>query len=475
MTTPQRLGAKVRSLRRREGLTQKAMAERLDISASYLNLIEHDKRPLPAHLLIQLAVVFHVDLQAFAADEDEQLTAELIETFGDPLFDDEGLTTADAREAVAATPAVARALLSLYRGYRDARERAEVLAGRIGDAPRLTALPQDEVEDLLQRHLNHFPSLELAAERLRRDAHATDSDRYGAMARYLEQAHGVRVRWASMAEAHGLVRRFDVARKELVLSELLPPRSRHFQLAHQLGLLCAAEEIEALVDDRRLTSPEAVALARVALANYFAGAALMPYAGFWQAARETRYDIELLGHRYRTSFEQVCHRLTTLRRPHAEGVPFHLMRVDIAGNISKRYSGSGIRFARYSGACPRWNVHAAFLTPGQIRRQVSVMPDGTAYFCVARTVSHAGGGWRAPHAIHAVGLGCALEHAPQVVYADGLDLERPEDVAVPVGVTCRTCERDLCPQRAFPQLHGRLRIDPNLRGVNPFVGPAQEG
>jgi predicted transcriptional regulator len=206
----------------------------------------------------------------------------------------------------------------------------------------------------------------------------------------------------------------------------------------------------------------------VALANYFAAAVAMPYQPFYEAARAERYDIELLGHRFDASFEQVCHRLTTLRRPGAEGIPFHLVRIDIAGNISKRFSGSGIRFARFSGACPRWNVHTAFLTPGMIRVQLSRMPDGTTYFCIARTLRR-DRRFHAPHAVQAIGMGCEVHHAREMVYADGIDTTNLS-AAVPVGVTCRLCERMDCQQRAFPALQHRMEVDENVRGLS-FYAP----
>jgi predicted transcriptional regulator len=209
----------------------------------------------------------------------------------------------------------------------------------------------------------------------------------------------------------------------------------------------------------------------VALANYFAAAVLMPYEPFIESARLERYDLELLGHRFRASFEQVAHRLTTLRRPGAEGVPFHMVRIDIAGNISKHFSASGLRFARFSGACPRWNVFTAFLTPGMIQTQLSQMPDGATYFWVARTVRKEGGGYHAPQTVHALALGCEVEYAKKLVYADGVDLGAREAV-VPVGLTCRLCERMDCEQRAFPPLQHPLRVNENVRGVS-FYAPVE--
>jgi hypothetical protein len=270
----------------------------------------------------------------------------------------------------------------------------------------------------------------------------------------------------------GAMRRFEPGSGTLWLSELLRRGSRHFQLAHQLGLLTQAAVLDRFAADPHLTSEPARRLARVTLSNYFAGAVLMPYGPFLDAARLERYDIELLGHRFRVGFEQICHRLTTLRRPGAEGVPFHMVRVDIAGNISKRFSASGLRFARFSGACPRWTVFEAFTTPGLVRTQLSQMPDGTTYFWMARTVHKEGGGYHAPRSVQAIGLGCEVTHARELVYADGIDLGGRAAV-VPVGPTCRLCERMDCEQRAFPPLQHPLTVNENVRGVSFYAPPAR--
>ncbi|WP_437724174.1 helix-turn-helix domain-containing protein [Sorangium sp. So ce861] len=463
------LGAKVRALRRREHMTQVDLAERLGVSASYLNLIENNRRPLTAPLLIRLAQIFQLDLQNFASEEDVRLTADLHEVFGDPIFESHGLTNADLRELVATSPNVARAVLTLYRTYATTRESLDTLGERLaGDgfvAVDNSRLPSEEVSDLIQRRMNHFSELEEGAEALWREAELDADDVYRGLVRYLHATRGIEVRIVRVADERQAMRRYDPERRVLSISEVLPPRSRRFQLAHQLGLLTQSAAIDRILRDENLTTPESRALARVALANYFAAAILMPYQPFLEAARAERYDIELLAHRFGTSFEQVCHRLTTLRRPGAEGVPMHMVRIDIAGNISKRFSGSGIRFARFSGACPRWNVHAALMTPGMIRIQLSQMPDGAVYFCIARTVRSDRGGYHVPHTVQSIGMGCDVRYARELVYADGIDLDNI-GAAVPVGVTCRTCERLDCAQRALPALQHPLRLDENRRGVS---------
>jgi predicted transcriptional regulator/transcriptional regulator with XRE-family HTH domain len=472
-----RLGGKVRALRRRENLSQVDLAEKLGISPSYLNLIENNRRPLPAPLLIKLAQQFHVDLGAFATDEDARLVADLLEAFADPMFEEQGLTSVDVREMATSSPTAARAVLSLYRAYRSARSTADELSSRIsedhdGGGAKASQVPSEEVSDLVQRHMNHFPDLEAGAEALVRKGKLVTDDLYPGLIRHLERAHGVTVHIARTGAERGTLRRYEPGKKILTLSELLPTRSRTFQLAYQVGLLEQHAALDALSADTYLTSPESRALARVALANYFAGAVLMPYGEFLRAAREERYDIDVLGRRFRVGFEQVCHRLTTLRRSGAEGVPFHMIRIDVAGNISKRFSASGIRIARYSGACPKWNIFAAFLTPGMIRIQVSKMPDGNVFFCLARTIQKDSGGYHAQQPVMAIGLGCSMEHAKELVYSDGVDLENP-GICIPVGVTCRTCERTDCEQRAFPSLRSPLVVDENVRGSSLYASPTR--
>lgn len=464
-----KLGGKVREIRRAHRLTQARLAEELGISPSYLNLIEHNRRPLPAAMLLKLAKRFDLDLDTFAEDDSERLQAELMEVFGDALFDDDDLTRTDVTDLVGHHPNLARAVRRLYDAWRGAREQAVALAGVADEGLEAVVgrrvLPSEEVSDFLQGHRNHFPELEAAAERLGQEAALDPQRMQEGLIRYLEGALGHRVVFAPQERLGGAVRRLARGRREVVLADALPTSSRHFQLAHTLGLLTASDRIDALVDDARLAHPESRRLGRVALANYFAGALLMPYEPFLQAAQLARYDVERLQHRFQVSFEQVCHRLTSLRRPGREGVPFHLIRIDIAGNISKRFSASGIRFARYSGACPRWNVFQALVQPEVITTQVSVMPDGEAYFCLARTVRKGERGYRAASTVHAVGLGCRLEDAGALVYADGFELGSTEG-AVPIGVTCRLCARRDCEQRAMPSVGQPLRVDEDVRGAS---------
>ncbi|HEU4700556.1 MAG TPA: short-chain fatty acyl-CoA regulator family protein [Gemmatimonadales bacterium] len=482
MAKPVFLGRRIRALRLRLGLSQAALARQLEISPSYLNLLEHDRRPVSGALLLELARVLDVDLRTLAADSDAELLSNLMEIFSEPLFEEHPIAAADLAAFVGGHPEIARAVLRLHQAYGATRGSLETLGGQLlddqqdlGDLGALdrARLSSEQVSDFIQRNGNYFPALEAEAERLLRATGPGeadhDGDLFGRLARHLEAAHGVRVRVRTVGEMRGAVRRFDPERRELQLSELLRRGSRNFQLAAQIALLGSTAVLDELTLDPKLTGDESRALARVALASYFAGAVLMPYGPFLRAAEAERYDVELLGHRFRVGWEQTCHRLTTLRRPGLEGVPFYMLRVDLAGNISKRFGAAGIRFPRFSGLCSLWNVHAAFLQPGRVRVQLSRLPDGHTVLAIARTVQRHSSGYQAPDAPYAVGIGCDAADARRLVYADGIDLDNAA-AAVPIGITCRLCERADCTARAFPSLGGPLRIDENVRGVS-FYAP----
>jgi predicted transcriptional regulator/transcriptional regulator with XRE-family HTH domain len=476
MTERYTIGPKIRALRRQRRITQTDLARQLGVSASYLNLIEHNRRSLGVELLLKLSKILPIDLESLSTEHDEQTTTELLEVFGEPLFENLDLIAQDANELAIAYPTFAEAVVRLYGAFRDARQAAQELAEAISqDATRnegvhSSRFPNEEVSDLIQERMNYFPELEHGADAIRRDAGLRSGALFDGLATYLQQTFGVKVLIEDASQMQSAVRSYDPDRKVLSLSEGLRRGSRNFQLAYQLGLITQGQAIGRIVAAPVLTSDQSRASCRVALANYFAAALLMPYDDFFEAAKHVRYDIELLGHRFEASFEQTCHRLTTLRRPGAEGIPFHLLRVDIAGNLSKRFSASGLRIPRFSGACPRWNTFGAFFTPGMIRIQLSQMPDGQVFFGVSRTVRKESGGFSAARPQYAIGLGCDLARAGEMVYADGLNLAS-RDAVVPVGPSCRLCERMDCEERAHPPLHHPFTVDENRRGISYYAPP----
>lgn len=456
------LGPRLRRLRRELGLTQAVMAEDLDISPSYIALIERNHRPLSADLLIRLAEIYDVDIAAFAGAEDETM-AQLEAALADPIFTDLSVTRDDLHDLTAANPALGEAVAALYQRYR-ASERA-VMETRAGTGSPAKD-PVEDARDFIGRKRNYFSDLDLAGEETGRALAASKRSPLAAIADRLETRHNLKLRILPADVMVGAYRRLDRHRAQVAISEALDQASRLFQAALQLALLEMSDMIDAAAPASELETEAGHRLARAALANYAAGAIMLPYEHFYQSVLDLNHDIETLSRRYGASFEQIAHRLTTLQRPGREGIPFFFIRIDAAGNISKRYSAGVFPFARYGGSCPLWNIHETFRAPGRLVTQVVQLPDSERYFSIARTVRAGAGGFHAPRAERAVALGCELKHAARLVYAEGLDLDRI--APTPIGVTCRLCPRQACAARAHPPLERRLIIDEHRRMAAPF-------
>jgi predicted transcriptional regulator/transcriptional regulator with XRE-family HTH domain len=453
------IGRTVRRLRAERGLTQQSLAIRLGISASYLNLIEHDQRAVTASLLIKLTEVLGVELAALSGSAERQLESGLREVLSDPMLGLEDVPENEVATLAASAPNAARAVLALYRAWRVAREDSSGLALPTG---RRILLPNEEARDFFHDRANHFPALEAAAEAIGRDLGSRPSEMNHAIAERLRRAHGLTVH---VGPLDGAMRRHDAAARVLYLSESLPRESRGFQMAFTLMLLEAREAVEATMAGTEPSTPEASQMIRIGLLNYAAAALLMPYAAYLAAARDLRHDIEALAARFGVSFEQAAQRLSTLQRDGARGVPFFFLRVDPAGNVGKRFSAAGFPFARFGGSCPRWVVHEAFTTPGRIRVQVARLPDGATFLTIAQTVQGPPAHWGEPPPVHVIAMGCDIGRAPELVYAEGLDLET---AAVGIGLSCRLCDRAECRSRAFPPLEHRLVLDPAEEGAAPY-------
>jgi predicted transcriptional regulator/DNA-binding XRE family transcriptional regulator len=466
------LGHKVRRFRQDLNMSQKEMAEALEISSSYLNLIEHNQRPVTVPLLFRLGQAFEVDLKEFAEDEGPRLAAGVREVFSDPIFEGQHVRDQEIRELSEISPAAAQAVMHLYQAYSDLRADSQQLAERFTErdqpgAAESGAFPVEEVRDFYESRSNHFPELEAAAEELWEQAELNGGSLQDGLTRHLDSAFGVGVRIMPLEVMEDVLRRFEHHRRRVLLSEALPPSGRVFQLAMQIANFGQSERIDRIVAAAGFVSPEAERLCRHGLAGYFAAAVLMPYEPFLSAAQAVRYDIEILQHRFGASFEQICHRLTTLQRSGARGVPFFFVRLDHAGNVSKRLSAGGMQFARFGGTCPRWIVYDAFRVPGRIEAQLAQMPDGAAYLTVARTVSPVTGGFRRQRPALAVAVGCEATHARHVVYGDGLDTKN-QAAMTPIGVSCRVCERPDCAFRAHPPINQRLKFDANIQRMTPY-------
>ncbi len=451
-------GAKLREMRTRLDLTQKAFAAKLGVSLPYLNQMENNNRPVSTTVVLALAQEFGMDVTELSAGDSERLVSDMREAMADPVFADDPPPLADLRLTASNAPALARAFLTLHRAYRQTHERLASLDEALGrEDARIQASPWEEVRDFFHYCDNYIDAVDRAAERF-----AGEADVRTAALSALETA-GITVQMAEMTGLRG----YDAASKTLRLSNRTAPSTQVFQLLLQVALLAQNDLLEATLDFARFQTSEARAIAKIGLANYFAGAALMPYARFLSAAQDCRHDLELLATRFGASIEQVAHRLSTLQRPGAKGIPFFFVRVDQAGTITKRHSATRLQFARFGGACPLWNVHRAFETPGRFLRQLAETPDGVRYISLARDVSKPGGSFGSPVRRYAIALGCEVRHADALVYADSLDVTNASAYE-PIGISCRICERKDCHQRSVPPLERRLSIDANARGVLPY-------
>ena len=451
------MGPRLRRLRRELGLTQAVMAEDLGVSASYIALMERNQRPMTADLLLRLAQTYRLDIASLAGERSDAFTARLAGALRDPLFADLDLAPLEVEDIASGYPGVAEALIRLYTAYREGQLALADKGGDTSAAPD----PVAEARRFLAARRNSFPALDDQAERVAQDIGGADN-----LTRYMASKHNLKVRRLPADIMAGSVRRLDPHRGELVLDETLDRASLTFQIMLQLAYLEMKDAIGAALSDGGFVPENGERLARRALANYAAGALMMPYRAFVKAAEARKYDVEALGRHFGASFEQVAHRLTTLQKPGQEGVPFFFIRVDAAGNVSKRLDGAGFPFARHGGSCPLWSLHQAFRSPRKVLTEWVELPDGERFFSIVRTVTAGGGAFGVPSVERAVALGCAAKHAHRLVYAHGRELnaEKP----TPIGVACRLCHRIDCAARAEPPIGRQVLPDDYRRTIAPF-------
>jgi len=456
------LGHRLRRLRRDHELSQTDMAARLGISPSYLNHLERNQRPVTAALLLKLAEHYEVDIRSFANGGGHRTGAdELTEIFSDVLLNDLGVPRYELAELANNAPSVADAIARLYAALKEAHREGGVAAG--GDA-RALVTPENWVRDYIQAHRNHYPALEEACETLG-GALSDPLSMTEPLRRRLKEAWGVTARVVPQADLGNVSQLYDPERRLFLLSSELKSENRTFALAYQLALLELAPLLDRMVAEAKAPDEGIAQLLHMHLANYAAGAIMMPYGRFLRACEEMRYSIDRLTGEFGANVEQVSHRFTTLGRPGQRGVPFFMLRVDPAGNISKRYAGDQFPFSRFGGTCPRWNLHAAFQAAGQVVTQLIETPDGQRFFTVARTIerpikTELGGG------LLAIGLGCPIEHAHRLHCAEGYDLEKAP--VTPVGPACALCPRLDCGYRATPPAGRMLAVDRTKKTISPY-------
>ena len=456
------VGPRLRRLRRDLGLTQADMAAALEVSASYIALLERNNRPLTADLLLRLSQTYKVDIAVLAGHGVADDAARLQSVLRDPMFADIDLPALEVGDVAGNFPGITEALLRLYTTYQEEQLALADRSAESGAAGDEAPDPVAESRRFLAARRNSFPSLDDAAERLAQAVGVHDN-----VVGYLKARHNLRVRRLPSNVMVGSTRRLDRHRREILLDDALDAASQAFQLALQLAYLEMGGEIDAVLEDGSFATESGERLTRRALASYAAAALLMPYSAFARAVEARRYDVEALARQFGASFEQTAHRLTTLQKPGQERVPFFFIRVDPAGNVSKRLDGAGFPFARHGGGCPLWSVHHVFRTPRQIVTQWLELPDGQRFFSIARTVTAGGGGFGAQRVERAIALGCAEEHASKLIYTQN----RPgfgAETATPIGVTCRLCHRTECTARSAPPIGRPILPDDIRRTTAPF-------
>jgi predicted transcriptional regulator/transcriptional regulator with XRE-family HTH domain len=443
------------------------MAKRLGISISYLSQIETGDRPITDLVLAALAQSFPHDWVDVAEEDDDVLLVRAMQAGTDPIVPLDLLDEASVLRGTKQQPRLARRMAAIHAAFQRSQEQLRVLDDRVDTGSNEGALlPWEEVRDWFQGSGNYVDSLDRPAEQLA----ALLGIRSGPIASLtarLREAHGVELTEATADREWRRLRSFDAGRRTLFIDRAMPLESQAFELAHQLMRLEAREEIRTISREAALRSDAARHLLQVGLANYAAGALLMPYGQFRAEARRTRHDIDELRQLFSVSFEQACHRLSTLQRQEMPGMPFFFCRVDMAGNITKRHSATQLHFAQLGGSCPLWIVHEAAAIPDRILVQVAEMPDGVRYVSMAKGLVKPTSSYRRLPRRYAVALGCEIEHASSFIYADGLDL-KGHDSATLIGPSCRICPRRNCEQRAFPPAGSTIMVDPNMRHVVPY-------
>ena len=466
-----KIGPKIKAFRRQLGLQANKFAEQLGISPTYLNLIEGGKRKIDGDLLIKISKELRVELSDLTSKSDINLENDISELLDDQLFEDLDILGPEVKDLVSTNPKIARALIKLGDNFKqkdhEIVNKVENISGKIIDS-RKASFPGEVISDFLQENKNYFPKLEDFANNIFDKVQKNNRTRYIALCDYLKKEYSITVKDVIPEEEKPFSKIFNKAKKKLLLSDYNCLETKKLHAAAQIAQDGAINIITDYLSNFNFPSDESKRLTQVALLNYCGAAILMPYKLFHNECKKLKYDLELLQNTFATSFEQVAHRVTCLQDPKLPGIPFHMLRTDIAGNISKRFSLSGIEIPRYGGACPRWNVYSAFTRPGVIQAAVSKMTNGEKYVCIARTVEKGVGRYGQSKSILSIGLGCEAKYAKEFVYTENLDIS-DKKTEIPIGVSCRTCDRLDCSQRAFPPLHKKFDVDINTRGVSVYV------
>ena len=456
------VGPQLRQLRRERHQTQAEMAKVLGVSAGYVNLLENNERSLSLRLLMALADKYGVDWRDIVADTTSNLFAELRSVIKDPMFSAAPDLT-ELRGAIDHAPRLVEQFLHLYGVHRNTLERLMRHGTSITTDGLLATSAEAVVHDFFRDHSNYFHDLEVAAEALRAIEANQPDDIFAMLKARLLNTHGIRIKRRTTEEMTQALRVYDKEDRVIYLSEALDYANVIFQLAHVLCLVELQNLLNKLTAGSKINAGTSLARCHVELANYFAAAFLMPYEPFLREAELMAYDIDRLAARFGVSFEQTCHRVTTLQRPGAQGVPFFFLRVDKAGNVTKRFNSTSFHLAEYGGACPVWQVHMAFRLAGVIIPQFVELPDGDRFFTINRTVDRPTANFETQDHRLAVSLGCELKYAKKLGYAAAYNLD-DERIFSRIGINCHVCPRQACSQRAHQPLFMDLPLDTSRRG-----------
>jgi predicted transcriptional regulator/DNA-binding Xre family transcriptional regulator len=466
-----KIGPKIKAFRRQLGLQANKLAEDLSISPSYLNLIEAGKRKIDGDLLLKICERLNIDLSHLNAKSDINLENTISEILDDKLFEDLDILAPEVKDLVSTNPKIGKAIVRLgdilKKKDHELINKIEKISGKIVDN-RKNSFPGEVISDFLQEQKNYFPKLEEFANKVFQKIQIDNRTRYLSLCEYLKTEYSITVKDVIPEENKPFSKIYNKQNKELLLSDYSSLETKKLHAAAQIAQLGAMKDVDYYLSKFSFPTLESKNLTKVALLNYCGAAILMPYKPFHTECKKLKYDLELLQNTFATSFEQVAHRVTCLQDPKLPGIPFHMLRVDMAGNISKRFSLSGIEIPRYGGACPRWNVYSAFTRPGVMQVAVSKMTNGEKYVCIARTVEKGIGRYGQAKSVLSIGLGCDAKYAKDFVYTQNLNIQDKQN-EIPIGVSCRTCDRLDCSQRAFPPLHKKFDVDINSRGVSIYV------
>lgn len=462
------VGPRLRRLRTDRGETQGQMARNLGISAAYVNLLENNQRSVSVQVLLRLFEAYGVDWRDIAEDDTATVLADLRTMLQDPIFEKCRPDLPQLRAALVHCPTLATAFLKLHSIYRTATDQLLSLGdGGEGGGVVVTAPPETAVHNFFRRNRNHFRELEEAADAFWEKTEPEADEVYSYLKFRLRKSLGISVRMVAVEDLPNMLRQYDERVGEIQLSMALDHPNRVFQLAHMYGLLALGPVLDQILSRSEMKGERELGRCRVELCNYFAAAMLMPYDAFLAEAKASKYDMDHLATRFGVSFEQACHRATTLNREGAQGVPFFFLRIDKAGNVSKRFNATDFHLAEFGGACPRLDIHTAFRVPGRIIPQFVEMPDLTQYFTFSRTVDRPSFEWHNQDNRLAVTLGCTVEHAPEICYAEDFNVDGQTRMT-PIGLNCRVCPRQNCDQRAYQAVILSQPVDAMRRGATRF-------